>query len=63
MNATARRRPRVRMTIHVYRVDRNGTVIDDRGSVNVTDRWGQVPVRSVFPPCRCHRCAGRAGTR
>lgn len=64
MNATGPRRRRVKMTLHVYTVNRKGQVIEDRGTVKVRDHQVPTPVRDVYPLCRCprHR-AGQAVTR
>ncbi|CAL9579028.1 hypothetical protein SUDANB145_04985 [Streptomyces sp. enrichment culture] len=49
------------MTLHVYRVARDGTVTADRGTITVLDVKGPVPVGDGYPPCRCPRCrSGRA---
>ncbi|MFJ8191645.1 hypothetical protein ACIQ8D_18035 [Streptomyces sp. NPDC096094] len=52
------------MTLHVYRVDRDGAVTEDRDTVNVKGKEGPLPLRDEYPPCQCprHR-VGRAATR
>ncbi|MCW7942822.1 hypothetical protein AAW14_12395 [Streptomyces hygroscopicus] len=55
-------RPRVKMSIRVYRVVDDGTITEDRGTVTSID-YGekQLPKESGFPPCTCPRCrAGQA---
>lgn len=44
-----------RMTIHVYKVDRYGTVTEDRG-VKHYDEIGFVAIGQEFPPCICPKC-------
>ncbi|MEV8596085.1 hypothetical protein [Streptomyces sp. NPDC052012] len=60
MNATARRRRSVKMTIEVFTVHRHGHVIEDWGTV-VAVRSGKekVPATCAWPPCACprHRAA------
>ncbi|MEU3899720.1 hypothetical protein [Streptomyces sp. NPDC045251] len=52
------------MTLHVYRVDRDGAVTQDFGTVNVKGKEAPLPLRDAYPPCRCprHRAA-QAATR
>ncbi|MFB7494325.1 DUF6415 family natural product biosynthesis protein [Streptomyces sp. NPDC056161] len=44
------------MTIRVYTVNRHGTVIRERGTVNVLPSTEPLPFSSGFPPCDCPRC-------
>ncbi|MEV5934626.1 hypothetical protein ACIQCD_23010 [Streptomyces sp. NPDC093250] len=64
MNATARRKLGVKMTIEVFTVNQCGRVIEDRGTVCVTNGRGPIPLGHNWPPCACprHR-AGQAVTR
>ncbi|MGP3732683.1 MULTISPECIES: hypothetical protein [unclassified Streptomyces] len=65
MNATVLRRPGVKMTLHVYTVDRHGKVLADHGITVVRDRQTPpIPFTDAYPPCQCprHR-AGQAATR
>ncbi|MEU0738328.1 hypothetical protein [Streptomyces sp. NPDC006134] len=55
MKATAREKRGAKMTLRVYRVDADGAVVEDRGTVSVTDRTGPPPLHSGFPPCACPR--------
>ncbi|WP_210587114.1 hypothetical protein [Streptomyces sp. GESEQ-35] len=42
------------MTLHVYRVNRDGEVVEDQGAVNVVP--SDEPLMSgAWPPCRCPR--------
>ncbi len=52
--------PGVKMTIAVYTVNRDGRVVQDRGTV-VTVGLGKqsVPARSAWPPCECSHCQAR----
>ncbi|WND33933.1 hypothetical protein RI578_06345 [Streptomyces sp. BB1-1-1] len=43
------------MTLHVYRVNRDGAVTEDHGTVNVTGKGKPLPLRDVYPPCKCPR--------
>lgn len=64
MNATARRKPGARMTLHVYRVNRDGAVVEDRGTVCVKGKEAPLPIRDAYPPCECpHHRAVQAATR
>ncbi|MGC0377348.1 hypothetical protein [Streptomyces sp. SAI-229] len=65
MNATAplkpgvKPKPGVKMTIRVYTVNAQGSVIEDRGTV-VAVGFGEDPAALApgsfgFPPCRCPR--------
>ncbi|MFV0132801.1 hypothetical protein ACLGIH_06070 [Streptomyces sp. HMX87] len=64
MNATARGKRGARMTIHVYRVDRDGKVTEDQGTVSVTDLKGPPPSNHIYPPCKCPLCrADKAAAR
>lgn len=56
MQATASVKPRAKMTIRVYRVDRHGTVTQDRGTV-VSLPHGYEPALNI---CSCPSC--RAGS-
>jgi hypothetical protein len=57
MQATAPTAPGAKMTIRVYRMDREGTVIEDRGTVSILH--GQdLPPSTPFPPCACRHCRG-----
>ncbi|MEV6997522.1 DUF6415 family natural product biosynthesis protein [Streptomyces sp. NPDC093982] len=47
------------MTIRVYRMDRYGTVTEDRGTVSVLPGDEPPPVTSALPPCACRRCGGQ----
>lgn len=62
-NATAPRKSSVKMTLRVYSVDRNGTMTEDRGTVNVSRRCERqpLPLLTSLPPCACpiHRAAGQ----
>ncbi|MGY4280772.1 hypothetical protein ACVILE_006952 [Streptomyces sp. M18.1] len=62
MKATARRKPGARMTLHVYRVTRDGAVTQDFGTVNVKGKETPLPIRDAYPPCECprHRAAQAA---
>ncbi|MFD4258260.1 hypothetical protein ACFWR9_11665 [Streptomyces sp. NPDC058534] len=64
MKPTAPRKPGVKMTLHVYRVNQAGAVTEDRGTVNVGSRKKLPPKNDAYPPCTCprHR-AERAATR
>lgn len=59
-------RPRVKMTIRVYRVSADGVVTQDRGTVASIPyaKW-PVPQAQGYPPCACpyHRSAETAVTR
>jgi hypothetical protein len=60
-NATAPGKPGVKMTIHVYTMDRHGTRTEDRGTVDIPHSSEPLPLMSMNPPCRCPRCrAGQA---
>ncbi|MFE2355412.1 MULTISPECIES: hypothetical protein [Streptomyces] len=63
-NATAPRTPGVKMTLHVYRVNQDGAVTEDCGTVKVKGGRMPPPLRDVYPPCGCprHR-AERAAAR
>ncbi|MET9158307.1 hypothetical protein ABZX56_11315 [Streptomyces parvulus] len=54
-NATAPRKPGVKMTLHVYRVNQHGAVTEDCGTVNVKDGKTPPPLRDAYPPCGCAR--------
>ncbi|CAL9290743.1 hypothetical protein [Streptomyces sp. SudanB182_2057] len=59
-NGTARPQLSARgsgMTMHVYTVDRYGTVVQDRGTVTVVIGDGPPPLtlNTAFPPCACPR--------
>ncbi|MFD4261958.1 hypothetical protein ACFWR9_31135 [Streptomyces sp. NPDC058534] len=43
------------MTIRVYRVNQDGAVTEDRGTVNVWDGKKPPPMFDVYPPCACPR--------
>ncbi|MFC7815998.1 hypothetical protein ACFUTR_15315 [Streptomyces sp. NPDC057367] len=62
MNGTARRKPGARMTLHVYRVNRDGAVTKDLGTVDVKGKEAPLPTRDAYPPCECprHRAAQTA---
>ena len=64
-NTTALVGPKVKMSIRVYRVDRHGSVTEDRGTLTSIN-YGEKPPLSAMgptPPCKCPRCrAGQAGT-
>lgn len=61
MNATAPSELGVKMTIHVYTVNREGKVTSDRGTVSVRAKEGPLPLDLGFPRCTCSRCrAGQA---
>ncbi|WP_217253727.1 hypothetical protein [Streptomyces sp. AC602_WCS936] len=52
------------MTLHVYRVNRDGAVTKDFGTVKVKGKEALLPVRDAYPPCRCpHHRATQAATR
>ncbi|MEU3839036.1 DUF6415 family natural product biosynthesis protein [Streptomyces sp. NPDC028635] len=60
MQATSPNDPGVKMTLRVYRVDRYGTVIQDRGTVKVVTTDEPLPLSTAYPPCGCPTCrAGR----
>ncbi|MFE8926445.1 hypothetical protein [Streptomyces rochei] len=50
------------MTLHVYRVTRDGAVTQDFGTVNVKGKETPLPIRDAYPPCECprHRAAQAA---
>ncbi|MEU3896642.1 hypothetical protein [Streptomyces sp. NPDC045251] len=52
------------MTLHVYRVNRDGAVTKDLGTVDVKGKEAPLPTRDAYPPCECprHR-ASQAATR
>ena len=55
MNATAPTEPQTKMTMRVYRVNREGTVVEDRGTVSI--RHDEQPAPDMpLPPCTCRRC-------
>lgn len=56
-SASAQPEAHSRMTIHVYTVDLDGTVIEDRG-VQHYDEAGFVPIGlgQEYPPCICPKC-------
>ncbi|GGJ56559.1 hypothetical protein GCM10010121_079020 [Streptomyces brasiliensis] len=64
-NATAPRKPSVKMTIRVYRVDRYGLISEDRGTVACTDHGRQaLPQVNAYPRCESPRCTpGKAAAR
>lgn len=47
-----------RMTLHVYRVDADGVITEDRGKVEITagGPGEPVPYTSTYPPCACTGC-------
>lgn len=45
-----------KMTIHVYRMTRAGEITEDRGTVEVPDAPGPVPMTDAFRPCECRWC-------
>ncbi|MBR8643182.1 hypothetical protein KEF29_37255 [Streptomyces tuirus] len=49
---------RSRLTLHVYKIDAEGTVTDDHGKLEilVDGRTAPVPFKSTYPPCACPRC-------
>lgn len=49
---------RSRLTLRIYRIDREGRVTDDRGKVEVVagGHGEPVPFTSAYPPCSCRRC-------
>ncbi|MER6564876.1 hypothetical protein ABT288_01385 [Streptomyces sp. NPDC001093] len=48
--------PRGGMTIRIYTVNRYGTVIAERGTVNVLPSEGPPPLSTVLPACGCPGC-------
>lgn len=63
MNATAPPKTGVKMTIQVYTVNAQGTVVEDRGEL-VAVGFGEDPAALApgsfgFPPCRCPRHRAR----
>jgi hypothetical protein len=55
MKATARRKHGVKMTMRVYRMNRDGEVTEDHGTVDIEDVKAPVPLNDAYPPCRCSR--------
>ncbi|MFI1420261.1 hypothetical protein ACH4VX_20215 [Streptomyces sp. NPDC020731] len=59
MNATAPPKSGVKMTVRVYTVNAQGTVIEDRGELVAVgfeeDPAALAPDVYGFPPCRCPR--------
>ncbi|MGW8379317.1 hypothetical protein [Streptomyces sp. ODS28] len=54
-----------RLTLRVYTVAPDGTLLRDRGTVRFTAEQCGIDVfalSSAYPPCACARCAGRATT-
>lgn len=51
--------PPAKMTITVYRVNRQGAVIQECGTVSFPPLEGPPPFTNAFPPCQCPTC--RAG--
>ncbi|MFB7085985.1 hypothetical protein [Streptomyces sp. NPDC056296] len=52
------------MTLHVYRLNRDGAVTEDHGTVNVEGKETPLPLRDVYPPCKCPlHCATKAPNR
>jgi queuine/archaeosine tRNA-ribosyltransferase len=52
------------MTLHVYRMDRDGAVTEDFGTVNVRGKKAPLPIRDAYPPCACpHHRAAQAASR
>lgn len=52
------------MTLHVYRVNRDGVVTRDFGTVDVKGKEAPLPFRDAYPPCRCpHHRAAQAAAR
>ena len=49
---------RSRLTLHVYKVNAEGTVTEDRGEVEIlAGGYGApLPHTSAYPPCACPRC-------
>jgi hypothetical protein len=55
MEAAAREKPEVKMTMRVYRVNGDGVVTEDRGVVSVPEFTGTVAFDKGYPPCLCPR--------
>ncbi|MER5222142.1 hypothetical protein [Streptomyces flaveus] len=51
-------RPRSRLTLRVYKLNTQGAVTEDRGTVEILadGRTDPVPLTWAFPPCECPRC-------
>jgi hypothetical protein len=49
---------RSRLTLHIYKIDTNGTVTDDRGTIEILAgrHTDSLPYTSAYPPCICLRC-------
>ena len=47
-----------RLTLHAYKIDTEGTVVEDRGRVEILagGRTEPLPWTSAYPPCACQRC-------
>ncbi|MGW6910235.1 hypothetical protein [Streptomyces sp. NPDC054940] len=61
---TALARPKVKMTIRVYTVTREGIIIADSGTEQVRDSKWVPPKQDSYPACKCPRCvAGQAVAR
>ncbi|MGW4103572.1 hypothetical protein [Streptomyces sp. NPDC004976] len=59
-NSTEPASHRVKMTLHVYTVNQDCAVVEDRGTVDVPAiREPLPPMGYLYPPCACPRC--RAG--
>lgn len=62
MQATSANHPGVKMTLRVYRVDRHGTVTQDRGTIKVLAGDEPLPLSTACPPCGFPTCPdGRGG--
>ncbi|MEV0639641.1 hypothetical protein AB0I77_32845 [Streptomyces sp. NPDC050619] len=50
---------RSRLTLHVYKINAEGAVTEDRGEVEILvgGRAEPVPWTSAYPPCACTRCS------
>ncbi|MFC7016189.1 hypothetical protein ACFQMH_31765 [Streptomyces viridiviolaceus] len=55
MKATACRKPGVKMTLRVYRVNADGAVTEVRGTLNVKGTETPLPLTDQYPPCTCPR--------
>ncbi|BCL22261.1 hypothetical protein GCM10017668_41040 [Streptomyces tuirus] len=49
---------RSRLTIHVYKINAEGAVTEERGKVEflADEHIHPVPFTSAYPPCGCPRC-------
>lgn len=52
-----------KMTLRVYRVNGEGAVTEDGGTLCVMPCEWPLPTTAAFPPCKCVRCRGRRAAR